>query len=130
MRKSAFLVCITLALGFALAGCTAPEEEDEDGGEEANVDMKNTLFVPDELTVTVGTTVVWHNSDGYFHTVTSDEGDELDSGNINAGEEYEHTFTAPGTYKYHCEPHSYQQDGEYQSMVGTIIVTAAGNSTA
>jgi plastocyanin len=41
----------------------------------------------------------------------------FNSGPVEAGKQYSHTFTAPGIYKYFCVPHG--ADG----MVGTIVVT-------
>ena len=52
------------------------------------------------------------------HTVDSDTGSEIDSGDIAAGATFEHTFAAEGTFAYHCDIHAY--------MKATIIVLAAG----
>jgi plastocyanin len=40
-----------------------------------------------------------------------------DSGFVNGGQSYSHTFDVPGTYRYFCLPH------ESLGMVGTIVVT-------
>ncbi len=57
--------------------------------------------------------VIWANDDGLQHTVTADGG-AFDSGNINSGEAWSHTFTATGTYTYHCAIHP--------TMVATLVV--------
>jgi plastocyanin len=86
------------------------------------VDMKgaagnpNSLgFNPPTITVVIGVnnTVVWTNDDTFPHTVTADSG-SFSSGNLNPGDSYSFTFTAPGTYAYHCSYHSW--------MKGTVIV--------
>lgn len=88
-------------------------------------------FVPKTLTIKVGDTVVWENDSPGVHTVTDNPAfasakqdasvpagtEPFNSGPVEAGQQYSHTFTAPGTYKYFCVPH------EADGMVGTIIVT-------
>lgn len=75
-------------------------------------------FQPDELTVLVGEPVTWTNNANRNHTVTSDQGTELDGNPVLPGEAYGHVFEVPGTYTYHCEIHPEQ-------MTGTIVVQAA-----
>ena len=74
-------------------------------------------FSPDVMTVVLGVnnTVVWTNNDASPHTVTSNS-QEFDSGNMAPGQTYSYTFTAPGTYTYHCTYHPW--------MVGTVFVKA------
>ena len=88
-------------------------------------------FVPKTLTIKVGETVRWENDSPGVHTVTDNPAfasakqdasmpagtEPFNSGPVEAGQQYSHTFTAPGTYKYFCVPH------EADGMVGTIIVT-------
>ncbi len=74
-------------------------------------------FSPDSLTISLGTTVVWNNSTGAPHTVTSDDGKTFDSGNtkpISPGGSFSFKFTKAGTFSYHCQFHPF--------MVATIIV--------
>ncbi len=73
-------------------------------------------YDPNPKTVSLAThaKVIWANDDGLQHTVTADGG-AFDSGNINSGEAWGHTFTATGTYAYHCAIHP--------TMVGTLVVT-------
>ncbi|HXW61037.1 MAG TPA: plastocyanin/azurin family copper-binding protein [Candidatus Acidoferrales bacterium] len=86
-------------------------------------------FVPDQVTIRVGQTVKWINEadeGGAPHTVTTDpekvadpkhvsipEGAKpFDSGSINPGKSYMHTFKVPGVYKYACAPHEGMMRGE------------------
>jgi plastocyanin len=77
------------------------------------ITIQSMAFTPQTLTVPVNSTVKWKNLDGITHTVTSDNA-TWDSGNIPAGSTFKFTFTATGTFHYHCNIH--------QSMLGTIIV--------
>lgn len=98
----------------------------------ASVSMTDALrFEPAALTVRRGATVTWRNTSATMHTVTDDPGKAAnkadaalpegaqpwDSGNINPGQTFQHTFDTPGTYKYFCTPH------EAAGMLGTINVT-------
>jgi plastocyanin len=69
------------------------------------VSIEDFAFAPANIVVEVGATVTWTNEDSTRHTVTSDDGDVLDSPLFGRGETYSHTFTAPGDYYYHCDPH-------------------------
>jgi plastocyanin len=72
-------------------------------------------YVPQNLTVVVGinSTVEWVNNDGAPHTVTATNGG-FDSGNMDPGQSWAFTFTAPGVYRYHCSYHPW--------MFGTVTV--------
>ncbi len=68
------------------------------------VTLINTAFNPKQLSVAVGTTVVWTNKDSMAHTVTADD-NSFDSGNLNPGDTFKFTFTKAGTFPYHCKYH-------------------------
>ena len=97
------------------------------------VDMTGQLLVfePAVIEIRAGQTVTWKNSSAReVHTVTADprqaanaENVELpkgaqpfDSGYMNPGQTYQHTFRKPGIYRYVCTLH------EVQHMTGKIIV--------
>ena len=80
------------------------------------IDIADFAFAPALLTITVGDTVTWTNSDTLTHTATSVNG-AFDSGDLDVGESYSLTFSAPGTYDYLCTPHP--------TMTGRIVVVAA-----
>ncbi len=84
-------------------------------------------YTPTNLTVHVGDTVTWINSDGSIpHTVTagwpdSDAigvdypgGNGFDSDFMPGGAAFEHTFEAPGEYDYYCQLHPW--------MIGSVNV--------
>lgn len=72
-------------------------------------------YNPNPIIVVLGVnnTVVWVNDDSLTHTATADDF-SWDTGDILPGQSATITFTAPGTYTYHCSPHP--------NMVGTVIV--------
>lgn len=80
------------------------------------VTIERSRFGVPDLTVAVGTTVVFVNEDPFAHTVTSVEGPDLafDSGEMTQGAIFEITFDRPDTYHYFCEIHP--------TMRGTVVV--------
>jgi len=95
------------------------------------VQMTNGLrYVPEEVTIAVGQSIVWTNVASMVHTVTADpslakdrkdvqlpEGAQpFNSGNIAPGGTFRRTFDVPGLYVYFCIPH------ETSGMVGRINV--------
>ncbi|MBZ1356550.1 MAG: cupredoxin family copper-binding protein [Candidatus Nealsonbacteria bacterium] len=77
--------------------------------EQRNVVISSFAYVPQEITVQVGTMVVWRNNDTGAHTVTSDDGDELNSPLLSTGDSFSHVFDNVGTFDYHCAPHPFMQ---------------------
>lgn len=129
MSKRNLLLVAAAGLALLLAGCV-----DGDGGNDATVVqmVSGDQFNPAELTISAGTTVMWHNVDNQVHNAVANNPDErgqwgMTSGNVLAGgEQFTYTFDEPGTYEYHCEPHAFvNEEGECSGMCGTIIVTAA-----
>ena len=66
-------------------------------------------FSPATLTILPGTTVTWKNMSSAPHTVTSDDGQTFDSGNIAPGGTFTFKFTVAGSYPYHCNIHPYMR---------------------
>jgi plastocyanin len=90
------------------------------------VTISDFQFAPDSVTIAIGIPVRWRNQGGTAHTATSDTGSAINSGSLGApdtdpygdpiaGETYTKTFSAPGTYPYHCEIHP--------AMQGAVVVT-------
>ena len=130
-----FLAAVGSAATVGLAGCLEMFEEDDH-----DVGMSETVFLPELLTVSVGTTVVWKNTSTRRHTVTAYEDplpegaaffasggfnseqeareawDDEFGGELDTDHRFEHTFEVPGDYPYVCVPH------ESGGMIGTIRV--------
>jgi plastocyanin len=67
-------------------------------------------FGPAQLTVPVGTKVVWTNDDSDPHTVTSETDPKLlKSPPLDTGDSFSFTFDKPGTYRYFCSIHPHMQ---------------------
>lgn len=79
-----------------------------------SADIQN--FTLPNLTVTVGTTVVWTNRDSASHTSTG-VGGKWQSGNLAQGQSFSYTFREIGTFDYFCENHA--------NMKGKVTVTLA-----
>jgi plastocyanin len=82
-------------------------------------------FSPNPLAIPLadGGVAEWFNNDrtagsygttGTAHNITADD-DSFASGVLSPGQSFEATFTAAGTYHYHCSIHP--------AMKGTVIVT-------
>ena len=84
-------------------------------------DTGSNFYSPSTITVVIGVnnTVTWANNDDAPHTVTATDG-SFNSGNLNPGQTWSHTFNSPGTYTYYCSYHPW--------MKGTVIVKAAPGS--
>jgi plastocyanin len=120
------LLVLILLLTVAVVGCGGTTTTTAGGGlvttssgpattvtGGAQVDIKDLAFNPASVTVKVGETVTWTNSDSMTHTITGDNG-EFDSGDIASGKTFSFTFQNPGTFAYHCSIHP--------SMKATIVV--------
>jgi len=75
--------------------------------------MKNIHYLQPTMEIDVGTTVEWKNNDPLLHSVTA-VNKSFDSGLIQPGKTYRHTFTKAGTFNFYCVPHPF--------MKGTIVV--------
>jgi plastocyanin len=73
-------------------------------------------FQPDSVEIDAGATVTWTNEDAVPHTVTA-RTDAFNSGVMQEGATFSHTFDEPGTFDYFCAIHP--------SMTGTVTVTEA-----
>lgn len=84
------------------AAPTVPAEEPSEPGETAGgqvvVDIVDLEFVPNELNVPAGATVIFTNSDDVSHTVTKREGPgpDFDSGPIQPGGTFQQVFPDSG----------------------------------
>lgn len=123
---------LTLAIGAVAALSPAPAL-----GATTTVIERGVSYVPRQVTVAPGDTVVWTFESGppnsARHTVTFDDGTDLNPGcpavllndcQDTPGETVQRSFATPGTYPYYCKIH------RSQDMVGVVVVSAATTTTA
>jgi plastocyanin len=97
----------TLSFGLGVRGASA---------QDTTVGIVDFAFEPASLTVSAGSTVTWINNGAVPHTATSDSG-AFDSGVLQPGASFSHTFDTAGTFSYLCTIHP--------NMTGSITVTEA-----
>ena len=103
---------------FATATVVALAPEPSRAANEA-VTMRDTnKFVPEEVRIDPGDTVVWSNAGSKTHTVTADDR-SFNSGEIKAGGRYEQTFDEEGFYYYYCRMHGGKNG---VGMSGVVVV--------
>jgi plastocyanin len=117
------VLILATALVLAVAACSSDDggsattagggSATTAGGGEERVEIADLAFNPDTLTVPVGSTVTWENTDSLAHTSNSDD-EVWDSGTLDSGDEFSFTFDEAGTFTYFCEIHP--------SMTGSIVV--------
>jgi plastocyanin len=73
-------------------------------------------YAPTEVSVKVGSTVVWNNTGAVAHTVTADDGQAFDSGTIDPKARFMFKPQAAGAFAYHCTFHPW--------MKATLVVTS------
>jgi plastocyanin len=84
------------------------------GAQPANVvRISDFQFSPAQLTVPVGTEVIWVNCGPSGHSSTSDD-PTWDSNILPLNGVFRRTFTQAGSNPYHCEPHP--------AMRATVVV--------
>ncbi len=96
-----------------LAGSFSATANAEPSAAAASVKIDNFVFGPQTLTVPVGATVTWINSDDIPHTSVSTEG-VFKSKVLDTDEKFSYTFTKAGTYPYYCTIHP--------KMTGKVVV--------
>ena len=105
---------VLIAMLLLLPGSRSLAANDESSGATAAVKIDNFVFGPQSITVPVGTTVTWTNSDDIPHTAVSTDG-VFKSKVMDTDEKFSYTFTKAGTYFYYCSVHP--------KMTGQVVVT-------
>jgi plastocyanin len=106
------LFAVPVALPAASSVSSTPPQQLAKA-EGLQVTIQNFQFAPAALTVPAGTTVTWTNRDDDTHTVT-EANKRFASKVLDPGQSFSYTFSAPGTYSYHCAIHPH--------MTATVIV--------
>ena len=77
------------------------------------INISGFKFVDNEISINVGTSIIWTNNDTSMHTATSIDS-KFDSGYLYENQTYEFKFLNAGIYTYRCSLHS--------GMIGKINV--------
>ena len=110
------LRALKLAILFtALASTPSLAEDTNSAGASpaASVSMDHNTFIPDEITVAIGTTVTWVNNETMPHTVV-DLNKAFRSKTLVKDGTFSFTFATPGDHDYLCSIHP--------NMKGKVIV--------
>src|SRR5262245_56151862 len=94
--------------------------------ETKNITVKDFEFVPKTISVNAGDTITWTNEGPSPHTVTADDG-SFDSGNLDKGATFSHTFDKAGTFAFYCKYHGAKGGS---GMAGSVTVGAAAAPAA
>jgi len=119
---------VSTAPGPAAPGASGGAGSSTPTGATVFVLRATAFYSPREVRVKVGEKVIWFYADGSKepHTVTSGacRGSDCSGGGqafgsgpslLKPGDRFEHIFTRPGNYPYHCDFHT-------STMQGTVIV--------
>ncbi len=113
---------IALFLALLIAGAGFGSVHSVKATPEASISIKDSSFSPQEVTILVGSTILWKNNGTTTHTATSDTS-VWDSGPIAPGGTYlSPVFDKVGVYSYHST-----SDGSL--MTGKVIVVPANANT-
>jgi plastocyanin len=82
-------------------------------GSASNTECGDQCYIPNNVKISAGGTVVWKNADSAGHTATDTNG-SFDSSLVNAGKSFKHKFDTAGTFEYMCVVHPW--------MKGTVTV--------
>src|SRR3954451_7965451 len=127
MRRLYYLVALSILalLVFVPAALAWQNQQQSAIGNSApnsrSVSIEDFYFEPSEAAIQPGDTVTWTNEGNHPHTVTADDG-SFDSGPLQQGESFSHTFQSPGMVSYYCSIHPF--------MTGSVSVGKGGGGVA
>lgn len=109
-RLSQIIFASGLALGFAAPAVHAAD---------VHVNIVGNSFLPRNVTIQLGDTVIWTNNNQGVHNVVANGG-SFSSGPPDDDFTFSHTFTSGGEFDYHCQVH------QFMGMTGSVIVQGGG----
>jgi plastocyanin len=113
VRIASVVMPVIIAMLLLVAGSSRVTASDQPSAANVAVKIDNFVFGPQAITVPVGTTVTWRNSDDIPHTAVSTDG-VFKSKVLDTDEKFSYTFTKAGTYSYYCSVHP--------KMTGQVVV--------
>src|SRR5215212_5230559 len=97
--------------------------------ETKTVSIKDFAFDPKTISVNLGDTITWTNDGPSPHTVSADDG-SFDSGNLDKGATFSHTFDKAGTVAYFCKYHGSKGGTGMAASITVAEVPAAAPTAA
>jgi plastocyanin len=116
-----------LAPGIASAMAPARQAARAETQRRTVVSMQDFFFLPEEVTIPVGTTITWTNRGGTAHTATSTG--IWDSGTVRPGQSWSATFATTGTFNYLCTIHPDRMTGRIVVEAETAVAPATTSMT-
>jgi len=113
VRIASVVMPVIIAMLLLFAGSSRVTASAQPSAANVAVKIDNFVFGPQAITVPVGTTVTWTNSDDIPHTAVSTDG-VFKSKVMDTNEKFSYTFTTAGTYSYYCSVHP--------KMTGQVVV--------
>ena len=113
VRIASVVMPVMIAMVLLFAGSSRVRASDQPSTANVAIKIDNFVFGPQAITVPVGTTVTWTNSDDIPHTAVSTDG-VFKSKVMDTDEKFSYTFTKAGTYSYYCSVHP--------KMTGQVVV--------
>jgi plastocyanin len=113
VRIVGVVIPVIIAMLLLVAGSSSVTASDQPSAANVAVKIDNFVFGPQTITVPVGTTVTWTNSDDIPHTAVSTDG-VFKSKVMDTDEKFSYTFAKAGTYSYYCSVHP--------KMTGQVVV--------
>jgi len=107
MRALGWICVLALSVGASTIFLRAAKAQ-KSASQTHTVVIHNFAFQPADLTVNVGDTIVWKNTDIVSHTVTAADG-SFDSDEIKPGKSWKLVAKKAGTFEYACSPHPNMQ---------------------
>ena len=119
--------CLVSLVSIAMTGLMLSSAQPA-SAENHPVRIQDDEFLPKNITIALGDTVVWTNY-GSDHTVVADHGSFSSTASggatIPVGQTFSHTFTTVGSYPYYCLLHGGPGG---QDMSGVVRVVAPGEN--
>src|ERR1700757_2244563 len=113
VRIAGVVMPMLIAMLLLFVGSSRVTASDQPTTANVAVKIDNFVFGPQAITVPVGTTVIWTNSDDIPHTAVSTDG-VFKSKVMDTDEKFSYTFDKAGTYSYYCSVHP--------KMTGQVVV--------
>ncbi len=124
----AMMLALIVALAAAISsGQALASPASAPLGATQTVQLQDFKFAPTTITIAVGDSINFTNAGAVAHTATAGDG-SWDSGNLNPGQSFSHTFSAAGTFIVYCRYHG-QANGTGMAMTVTVGAAAATATT-